>query len=75
MVSDLTEIQTKISWVMTHHLNKNLHSEKSDQAPLKVYSTNIEFWMFDTMWCGAESLFGLFYTFSPTNLSLQPFFC
>ncbi len=26
--------ETKISWVVMHHLNKNLHSEKSDQAPL-----------------------------------------
>ena len=28
------KFETKISWVRTPHLNKNLHSEKSDQASL-----------------------------------------
>ena len=28
------KFETKISWFMTYHFNKNLHSEKSDQAPL-----------------------------------------
>ncbi len=32
------KFETKIFEVMTHHLNKNLYSEKSDQAPLNSHS-------------------------------------
>ena len=32
--TDYLKFETKISWVMIHHLNKYLHSEKSDQPPL-----------------------------------------
>ncbi len=34
------KFETKISWVVTHRLNKNLHSERSDQAPLRCKSLN-----------------------------------
>ncbi len=30
------KFETKVFWVMTHHLNKNFHSKKLDQAPLKT---------------------------------------
>ncbi len=35
------KFETKISWVMTHHMNKIFHSEKSDQAPLISYIDNL----------------------------------
>ena len=39
-LTDLTlKYEIKISWVMTHHLNKKLHSDKSDHAPLRESKT------------------------------------
>ena len=29
------KFDTEISWIMTHHLNKNVHFEKSDHVPLR----------------------------------------
>ncbi len=43
------KFETKIFWVMTHHFNKNFHSEKSDQASLilpdtaLVYGSNVSY--------------------------------
>ena len=50
-------LRTKISWVMMHHVNKILQSEKSDHAPLTLLSGWLteDLKCYSQIWCGRST--------------------